>query len=156
MALLSSMAKLELVHVAYSGGGPVLNAVVSGESQMLASGVLILLPLVKNGKLRALAVTTSSRSRAAPEVPTVAESGVPGFAVSGWWGMLAPRATPRPILDRIQKDIAAVLATPDVQARLANDGIEPVASTPEQFSAFVRDEMAKWSAVVRDAGIRAD
>jgi len=103
-----------------------------------------------------LAVTTSSRSRAAPEVPTVAESGVPGFAVSGWWGMLAPRATPRPILDRIQKDIAAVLATPDVQARLANDGIEPVASTPEQFSAFVRDEMAKWSAVVRDAGIRAD
>jgi tripartite-type tricarboxylate transporter receptor subunit TctC len=70
--------------------------------------------------------------------------------------MLAPRATPRPILDRIQKDIAAVLATPDVQARLANDGIEPVASTPEQFSAFVRDEMAKWSAVVRDAGIRAD
>jgi len=156
MALLSSMAKLELVHVAYSGGGPVLNAVVSGETQMLASGVLILLPLVKNGKLRALAVTTSSRSRAAPEVPTVAESGVPGFAVSGWWGMLAPRATPRPILDRIQKDIAAVLATPDVQARLANDGIEPVASTPEQFSAFVRDEMAKWSAVVRDAGIRAD
>jgi len=156
MALLSSMAKLELVHVAYSGGAPVLNAVVSGETQMLASGVLILLPLVKNGKLRALAVTTSSRSRAAPEVPTVAESGVPGFAVSGWWGMLAPRATPRPILDRIQKDIAAVLATPDVQARLANDGIEPVASTPEQFSAFVRDEMAKWSAVVRDAGIRAD
>jgi tripartite-type tricarboxylate transporter receptor subunit TctC len=156
MELLSSMAKLQLVHVSYSGGGPVLNAVVSGETHTLASGVLILMPLVKAGKLRALAVTGTKRSPIAPDVPTIAESGVPGFAVSGWWGILAPGATPRPTVERIQKDIAAALGTPDVQARLAKNGIEPVGSTPQQFNAFVRDEMARWSTVVRDAGIRAN
>lgn len=156
MELLSSMAKLQLVPVAYSGGGPVLNAVVSGEVHMLASGVLILMPLAKSGKLKALAVTGPKRSRVAPDVPTIVESGVPGFAVSGWWGILAPGATPKPIVARLQHDIAAAIATPEVQSRFANDGIEPVASTPEQFSAYIKEEMARWSRVVKDAGIRPD
>ena len=156
MELLSSTAKLQLVHVSYSGGGPVLNAVVSGEAQMLASGVLILMPLAKAGKLKALAVTGPKRSSVAPDIPTVAESGVPGFSVSGWWGILAPGATPPSTVARIQKDIAAALASPDVHKRLANYGIEPVGSTPQQFSAYLREEMARWSRVVKDAGIRPD
>jgi tripartite-type tricarboxylate transporter receptor subunit TctC len=156
MELLSSMAKIQMLHVPYSGGGPVLNAVVSGEAHMLASGVLILLPLAKAGKLKALAVTSQKRSRVAPDVPTIAESGVPGFSVSGWWGVLAPAATPKPILSRVQRDIAAAIATSEVQMKLANDGVEPVASTSEQFDAYIRDEMARWARVVKDAGIRPD
>ncbi len=156
MELLKSMAGIDLVHVAYSGGGPVLNAVVSGEVQTLASGVLILMPLVKAGKLKALAVTGQRRSRVAPDVPTVSESGVPGFSVSGWWGVLAPAATPRSIVAKVQRDIGAVLGLPEVQNRLAGNGIEPVASSPEQFSAYIRDEMTRWARVVRDAGIAPD
>jgi tripartite-type tricarboxylate transporter receptor subunit TctC len=156
MELLNSMAKIRLVHVPYAGGGPVLNAVVSGEVQMLASGVLILMPLAKSGKLKALAVTGPQRSRVAPDVPTVAESGVPGFSVRGWWGILAPAGTPKSIVLRVQREIADAIATPEVQSRLANDGIEPVANTPEEFSAYIRDEMARWARVVKDAGIRPD
>ena len=156
MELLNSMAGLQLMHIAYSGGGPVLNAVVSGEVQLLSSGVLILMPLVKAGKLKALAVTGPRRSRVAPDVPTVAESGVPGFSVTGWWGILAPALTPKPIVAQVHRDIAHVFSTPDMQERLAADGIEPVASTPEQFDAYIRQEMARWAQIVKNAGIRPD
>jgi len=156
MELLKSMAGVDLVHIAYSGGGPVVNAVVSGEVQILASGALILMPLVKAGKIKALAVTGPRRSRVAPDVPTVDESGVPGFSVSGWWGVLAPSATPKPVVTQVQRDIARVLSTPEIQSRLANDGIEPVASSPEEFGAYIRQEMSRWARVVKDAGIRPD
>jgi len=156
MELLNSMAGVQLTQIAYSGGGPVLNAVVSGEVQLLASGVLILMPIVKAGKLKAIAVTGPRRSRVAPDVPTVAESGVPGFSVAGWWGILAPAATPGPILAQVQRDVARALSTHDVQERLAADGIEPVASTPQQFDAYIRQETARWAQVVKTAGIRSD
>lgn len=156
MELLKSMAGVDLVHIAYSGGGPVLNAVVSGEVQILASGVLILMPLVKAGKLKALAVTGPRRSRVAPDVPTVSESGVPGFSVSGWWGILAPAATPKPLVAQLQRDIARVLSTQEMQDRLAADGIEAVASSPEEFTAYIRQEMTRWARVVKAAGVRSD
>lgn len=156
MELLKSMAGVDLVHIAYSGGGPVLNAVVSGEVQILASGVLILMPLVKAGKLKALAVTGPRRSRVAPDVPTVAESGVPGFSVSGWWGILAPAATPKPLVAQLQRDIARVLSTQEMQDRLAADGIEAIASSPEEFTAYIRQEMTRWARVVKAAGVRSD
>ena len=92
----------------------------------------------------------------AADVPTVAESGVPGFSVSGWWGILAPAATPKPIVAQAQRDIARVLAIPEAQERLSRDGIEPVASSADEFSAFIRDEMTRWARVVKDAGIRSD
>lgn len=156
MELLMSMAQLKFLHVPYTGGGPVLNAVVGGESHLLASGVLILVPLVKAGKLKAMAVTGPKRAPIVSDVPTVAESGVPGFAVTGWWGLLAPGATPKPIVSRVQRDVAASLATPEVQSRLAGHGIEPVGSSPEQFSAYIKSEITRWSRVVKDAGIRPD
>ena len=156
MELLNSMARIRTVHIAYSGGGPVLNAVVSGEVQVLASGVLVLLPLTKAGKLRALAVTGAARSSVAPTIPTVAESGVQGFSVSGWWGMLAPAGTPSGIVAQIQRDVAAVISSAEVKARFTGDGIEAVANTPAQFSAHIQDEMQKWRRVVAEAGIQPD
>lgn len=156
MELFKSMAGVDLVHVPYSGGGPVLNAILSGEVQLTPSGVLILMPHIKAGKLKALAVTGSRRSPAAPEVPTVAESGLPGFAVSGWWGVLAPAATPKANVTRLSSELARLLQAPDLRDRLAAAGIETAGTSPEEFGAYIRREIATWAKVVKDSGARID
>ncbi len=156
MELLKSMAGIDLVHVPYKGGGSVLTALLSGEVQLTPSGVLVLLPLARAGRIKLLATTGSKRLGVAPEVPTVAESGVPGYAVTGWWGVLAPAATPRPIVQRLNGAIVRALQSADLRERLAADGIEPAGGTPEAFAEHLRREITIWSKVVRDSGARAE
>jgi len=156
MELFKSMAGVDLVHVPYKGGGPVLSAILSGEVQLTPLGILVGMPHVKAGKLKALAVTGSRRSPVAPEIPTVAESGVPGFAAIGWWGVLAPAGTSKTIVTRLHHEIARLLQAPDVRDRLASDGIETAGNSPEEFDAYIRQEIATWAKVVKESGARID
>jgi tripartite-type tricarboxylate transporter receptor subunit TctC len=155
-ALLCSLADIKLVHVPYKGGNPALSDVVGGQIQMLFSTLLQSDAQRKAGRVRALAVTTKKRSPGAPDLPTMQEAGVAGYEVAGWYGVLAPAKTPRPIIDKLNAEIVRILHSPDVQGRLAADGSEAVGNTPEQFAAHIKSELAKWSKVVREANIRAE
>ena len=156
MERFKSMAGIDLVHIPYKGGGPVLTALLSDEVQLYAGNIRAMMPQVKAGKLRALAVTGAARSPAAPEVPTVAESGLPGFSVLAWWGLLAPARTPAYIVDKLQREVARQLQAPALRERLALDAIEAIGSTPQAFDAFIRKELATWAKVVKDSGARAE
>lgn len=155
-ALFASLARLKLVHIPYKGGNPALNDVIAGQIQMLFSTLLQADTQLKAGRVRALAVTTRKRSPAAPELPTMQEAGVAGYEVAGWYGVLAPARTPRAIIDKLNAQIVRILHSPDVQNRLAADGSEAVGSTPEQFGAHIKAEIAKWRKVIQDAGIKAE
>jgi len=155
-AMLASQAGIQLTHVPYRGGAPAMTDVISGQIQMLFSTILQSNSHIRAGKLRALAVTTSKRSRALPEVPTMSEAGLPGYVIAGWYGILAPGKTPRPIVDRLNREIVRILQLPDVVERLAADGSEPVGSTPEAFGAHIRDEIVRWRKVIEEAGIKAE
>jgi tripartite-type tricarboxylate transporter receptor subunit TctC len=155
-ALFSSLAGIKLIHVPYKGGNPALNDVVGGQIQMLFSTLLQADTQLKAGRVRALAVTTKKRSTAAPELPTMQEAGVAGYEVAGWYGVLAPAKTPRPIIDKLNTEIVRILHSPDVQNRLVADGSEAVGSTPEQFGNHIKSEVAKWGKVIREAGIKAE
>jgi tripartite-type tricarboxylate transporter receptor subunit TctC len=156
MELLRSMAAIDIVHVPYKGGGSVLNAVVSGEVQLTPTGLLVLGPLARAGRIKLLATTGAKRMAALPEVPTVAESGVPGYAASGWWGMLAPARTPLPIVQRLNAIVVKALEAPDLRERLATDGIEPIGGPPEAFAMHLQREVAQWARVVRESGARPE
>jgi tripartite-type tricarboxylate transporter receptor subunit TctC len=149
------MAGIHIVHVPYKGAVSVPD-VIAGRIQMLFSGVPQALPHVQAGRLRALAVTTPARSPAVPEVPTVAEAGVPGFEVTVWYGILATGRTPKPIIDRLNGGIVKALQSADVRQQLTSLGLEPVGSTAGQFGAKIRTEMAQWAKVVKQAGIKAE
>ena len=155
-ALFCSLADMKLVHVPYKGGFPALNDVVGGQIQMLFSTLLQSDAQRKAGRVRALAVTTKKRSQGAPDLPTMQEAGVAGYEVAGWYGVLAPAKTPRPIIDKLNTEIVRILHSTDIQSKLAADGSEPVGNTPEQFHAHIKAEVAKWAKVVRDANIRAE
>jgi len=155
-ALLASLSGINLTHIPYKGGAPALTDVIAGQIQMLFSTILQSHAHIKTGRLRALAVTTAKRSPAAPELPTLHEAGVPGYEVSGWYGIMAPAKTPQPIVARLSQEIAKILHTREVGERLAADGSEPVGSTPQQFGAHIRSEVAKWNKVVQQAGIRME
>lgn len=155
-ALFASLAGIKLVHIPYKGGNPALNDVIAGQIQMLFSTLLQADTQLKAGRVRALAVTTKKRSPAAPELPTMQEAGVAGYEVAGWYGVLAPARTPRAIIDKLNAQIVRILHSPDVQNRLAADGSEAVGSTPEQFGAHIKAEIAKWHKVIQDAGIKAE
>ncbi len=151
-----STAGIQLTHVPYKGGGAIVTAVLSGEVQMLFAGVASLMPHMKAGRLRALAVTGTTRSKAAPDLPSIAEAGLPGAEFDGWYGLLLPAATPRDIVARINADYNTVLAAADVQERLLASGFEPLGGTPQKFADYLRSETRKWTKVVREANIRIE
>lgn len=154
--LLSSMAQAKLVHIPYKGSGPLVQDAVGGHIDMAVSSVPAAVPLVRSGKLRALAVTSSQRSDALPDVPTMAELGFAGYEFNTWVGVAVPKGTPRDIVDRLRSGLVGALAAPDVQATLRDQGAMPVGSTPEQFRQFVQDEVAKSDRIVSQAGINPE
>src|SRR5258706_3785734 len=154
--LLKDLAGIELVHVPYKGGGPALIALVSGEVAMLFSSASFTLPQVKVGKIRALAVTGTNRSPVAPELPTVAEAGVPGFELTSWYGVVAPANTPKAIIASLRNEIVMALSAPELKARLAADANEPVGSTPAEFAAYIAAEIPKWARIVKKSGARLE
>jgi tripartite-type tricarboxylate transporter receptor subunit TctC len=154
--LLKVMTHIDAVHVPYKGMAPALTDVIGGQLQLSIPTISAGLPLARAGKLRALAVTGANRSPAEPELPTVAEAGVPGYQASNWYGFAAPEKTPRALVGRLQQEFARILAAPDVRDRLLNVGMEPATATPAQFTEFVKAEISKWARVVKAAGVRVD
>jgi tripartite-type tricarboxylate transporter receptor subunit TctC len=142
--LFNTMAGVRIVHVPYKGAGQNLPALISGEVQLTFGPIVPALPLVRSGKLRALGVTGAQRSAAAPDIPTIAESGVPGYRVDSWYGALLPAGSPNPIVERLNREIVAVVALPDIGERLTREGADPATSTPDGFAAHIRAERAKW------------
>jgi tripartite-type tricarboxylate transporter receptor subunit TctC len=150
------LAGIDVVHVPYRGVPLALTDLVAGRVQFSFGSPVSTLPLVKEGKLRLLAVTTARRSAALPGVPTIAEAGVPGYEFTGWMGVLTPSGVPRGIVTKLYQDIAAAAQLPEVKQRFAADGADPVGSSPEEFAAYLRAEIARWTKVVKAAGIKAD
>jgi tripartite-type tricarboxylate transporter receptor subunit TctC len=148
-------AGIEMVHVPYKGGAPALAAVMGGEVQMTFANLSVALAQVRAGKLRGIAVTSVKRAAALPEVPSVAESGLPGFEATAWVAIVAPRATPRAIVQKVNADIRAELADKDMIAQLAAQALEPAGGTPEALGQHLRAEVELWRKVIRDAGVRA-
>jgi tripartite-type tricarboxylate transporter receptor subunit TctC len=148
--------KLDMVHVPFGGGGPAVGSTVAGHTPISFGAMAPAVPLVKDGKLRALAVTSKKRSQALPDVPTMAEAGFPEVEGTTWTALYVPAGTPKDVVEQIHRLAAGIVMLPDVKQRLAALGIEPVGSTPEETEAFLRSEMAKWSKVIRAAGIKAE
>jgi tripartite-type tricarboxylate transporter receptor subunit TctC len=153
--LFKSMAKVNLVHVPYKGNVPALTDLIAGQTSLLFATMPTALPHVHSGRLRALAVASSSRSPAAPELPTVADA-LPGYSVTNWIGFFAPAGTPRDIVMKLNAEVVRVMQAPDIQKRLTSEGAKFSPWTPEQFGAFVKTEQTKWAKVVKDAGIHVD
>jgi len=153
--LLKLLGKVSIVHVPYKGGAPALTAIMSGEVDMSYENSLIITPYIRSGRVRALAVTGATRSKLLPDLPTIAET-LPGYNASGWYGLLAPAATPKPIIARLHVEAAKALHSPDIVAKLASQGAEPVGNTPEEFTAFIRSEISKWANLVKAAKMRTD
>jgi len=154
--LFKSMAGINIVHIPYRGGSSGLNDLLGGQVHMEFGTVLSTMPIVRNGQVRALAVSTRTRSPAAPELPTLAESGVPGYHVSGWYAVLAPGGTPRPVTGLLHKEIVSALQGADVKERFSKEGSTIVASTPAELVAHLKAEIAKWQKLVKDANIKLD
>ncbi len=152
--LFKYMAKVDITHVPYRGAAPSLTDLIAGRVDMQFAVMASGLPLVENGQLRALAVTTATRQASAPDVPSIAESGVPGYDMSSWFAFVAPAKTPREIIRKMNADTIAVLAEPAIKARLDKLGVIPVGSTPEALGAHLKEEMAKWGPVIRAANIK--
>lgn len=153
--LLKYMGKVSITHVPYKGGSPALTALVSGEVDLTYENSLIITPHIKSGRVKALAVTGAKRSALFPELPTIAET-LPGYSASGWYGLLAPAAVPKPVIARLHAEAVKALRIPDVIEKLSSQGAEPVANTPEEFTAFVRSEIEKWAKLVKAANMRTD
>ena len=153
--LFNLAAGLKIVHVPYKGAGPSMAALMGGEVDLMFNGVSSALPHVKSGKLRALAISSTQRSPLLPDLPTVAESGL-RYETSGWYGLVAPAGTPQPVTARLQASLHKSLNTPEMKERLAVQGIDGIASTPEQLTRHLRDELDKWTAVVKAAGLKVD
>lgn len=154
--LLQQRTGMQMKHVPYKGGGQAIVDVLGGHVPLVYTAVASAQQHVKSGKLKAIAVSSEKRSVSLPDVPTFVESGLPGFVVDSWVGILAPARTPRPIIKRLQREIAAVLATPEIRDRYVTLGIEPVGNTPERFAAQLRADYERWERVVRQAGIRVE
>jgi len=155
-ALFCTLAGIDMTHVPYRGGEPAMADVVSGQIDMLFSTRLQSNAFLEAGHLRALAVTTKTRSPANPELPTMQEAGVPGYEVAGWYGMLAPAGTPRAIVDRLNHELVRIVHLPDVTEKIRSDGSEPVGSSPAQFAAHIKAEVDKWRDLIHKTGIKTE
>jgi len=149
-------SKTDFVIVQYKGGGPALTDTIAGQVQFNLGSLVQMVPHVRSGKLKALGVSGAKRSTAMPEIPTIAEAGVPGYEVANWWGVLAPAATPAPVLDRLYKEITAIQDSPETRKRFELEGAEVVRMKPAEFATFVTQETEKWTRVVKDAGIKPE
>lgn len=156
MEMLKSATGIDLVHIPYKGAAPSLTAVLSGEVSAVIIQIIAVVPQVRAGRLRALGITSSRRSSAVPDVPTIAEAGVPGFEGSSWFGLVAPSRTPPAIVAKLNAELVRIMNLPDIRAQFVNEGAEPVGDTPEQFAATIRSEIAKWGKVIKAVGIAAD
>jgi tripartite-type tricarboxylate transporter receptor subunit TctC len=150
------MTGTRMLHVSYKGPGPGVIDLMAGRVSVMAPSTIATLPHVRSGRLRALGVTTAQRVSGLPDIPTIAEAGVPGYESVSWYGLLAPAGTPKDIIARLYKETVAILRTPEVKERFAKDGTEVVASSPRAFDAYIRAEMVKWAKVVKSAGIKAE
>ena len=155
-AMLMSAAQLDMVHVPYKGGGPGMIALLGGEIDMMVAQIPSSRQLHMSGKVRALALSGAKRSAALPDVPTMIESGLPGFEATSWYCVVAPAGTPKAIIDRLNAEIVKALNTPEMRQRLADDGAEVESSTPAELARFVHAEIAKWAKAVKDSGARID
>jgi tripartite-type tricarboxylate transporter receptor subunit TctC len=154
--LFKSIAGVDMVHVPYKGGGPALVDLIAGQVNMYFSGISAALPLVKDGKLRGIAVTSARRTALMPDTPTIAESGLPGYEVGNWYAIVAPAATPKAIVMRLNHEIVTALAVQDVKRRFVELAADPVGSTPEELLKYNRSEIAKWARVIKSAGIKPE
>ncbi|MBM3357071.1 MAG: tripartite tricarboxylate transporter substrate binding protein [Betaproteobacteria bacterium] len=143
----------QMVNIPYKGGAPGVAALLGGQVQLYFATISTAMPHIKSGKLRALAVTGSARTAAAPEYPTIAEAGVPGYAHTSWVGMLAPAKTPKPVIAKLNAEVFKIVNLPEVKALMLRDGLESVGDKPEEFAALIRSDIAKWAKVVKVAGI---
>lgn len=150
------LTKIDMVHVPYKGTGPAMISMISGQTTMTITGMVALMPHVKSNRLKLLGVATMKRLSIMPDIPTINESGVPGYDANQWYGVLTQAAVPRDIIAKLHADIVKVLARPDVKERLAADGAEAVANTPEQFAAHIKAEIARWAPVVKASGAKPD
>jgi tripartite-type tricarboxylate transporter receptor subunit TctC len=154
--LLNNLAGIDMVHVPYKGSGQAITDLVGGHVKVMISGMASTLPHVKTGKLRGLATTGAKRTPATPDLPTIAESGFPGFEASSWFGVLAPARTPRPVIARLHADIVKSLQQPEVRQRLENVGFEIVGGTPDEFAGYIQSEIRKWAKVVKASGAKPE
>jgi len=154
--LFLSMSDTRMTHIAYKGIAPAITALLADEVQFSLVPIAVGMPHVRSGKLRALGVAGLTRSSAAPELPTIAESGLPGFEVIGWWGVLAPAKTPRGAVDLLNRELRAALDAPDVRRTLLEQGMDPAPGTPEQFGALIKADMDKWGEIGRRLGVKLD
>ena len=156
MEMLKSASNTYMLHIPYSGNGPAGTAVISGQVEILFGSMPAVLPHAKGGRVRALAVGTLARSPSMPEIPTIAESGYPGFDASLWLGIMAPAGTPQPVIDRLHKEIVAVVSAADTREALSKAGAEPVTSSPAELAAMVRDGVPKYAKIVKMAGVKPE
>ncbi len=154
--LINTIAGIDLQHVPYKGSGQSVIDLLAGQIQLMVSGMSSVMPHIKAGRMRALAMTGAQRSPAAPDVPTLSESGFPGLEATAWYGLHAPANTPRPIVTRLHADIAKAMALPDVKQRLEGVGFEIVASPPDAYAAYIKTELVKWAKVVKASGARPE
>jgi tripartite-type tricarboxylate transporter receptor subunit TctC len=154
--LLRLQSKTSFVIVQYKGGGPALTDTIGGQVQFNLGSLVQMVPHVRSGKLKALGVSSAKRVPAMPEVPTIAEAGVPGYEVANWWGILAPAGTPQPVVDRLYKEITAIQDSPETRKRFELEGAEIVRMKPMEFASFVTQETEKWTRVVKEAGIKPE
>jgi tripartite-type tricarboxylate transporter receptor subunit TctC len=154
--LFKSLAGIDVVHVPYKGGGPALSDLVGGQLTFMIENMPGTMPYARAGNLRALAITSPQRSELAPELPTMAEAGAPGYEISGWNGLFAVKGTPPAIVARLHSEVAEILRTPEVRQEMAALGAEPVGDTPDEFAAFLKADVARWGMIIQEKGIRSD
>jgi tripartite-type tricarboxylate transporter receptor subunit TctC len=156
MEMLKHMAGIDMVHIPYKGTAPAMTDVMAGQVSLMFNSMPSVLPQVKAGKLKGIAVGSAKRSPAAPDIPTVAEAGVPGFEYVTWYGLLVATGTPRPIVDKLNGEVVRMLKEPDVVQRFASQGAEPQSTTPEGLAKFMREEYDRWRKVIQAIGIKPE
>jgi tripartite-type tricarboxylate transporter receptor subunit TctC len=155
-ALFKLQSGLDIVHIPFKGGGPAMMDVVAGNTQIVIGSLIQMLPQINSGRLKILGVGSSKRVPALPNVPTISEGGVPGYEATNWWGIVAPAGTPRPVIDRLHKELSLILATSETKKRFETEGGEAVQMSSDDFGKFIVSETAKWAKVVKEAGIKPE